>query len=149
MPKSPNMPKSPKTNDSDEKSISLHLLRSVLAEHAGCVGNCKQPRCRQQRACQAIALGDGRPCESPAWQAEYDRLAERLFNLYEMAFEKEPPDWGLEIQMAKVKFDRLIARQLEEMDKQEAGRRRRRNGRPPVSEPGAAFGWDNQGSASK
>lgn len=143
------MPKSPKTNDSDKKPISLHLLRAILAQHAGCAENCKQPRCRQHGTCHAIALGDGRPCESPAWQADYDRLAERLFNLYEMAFEKEPPDWGLEIQMAKVKFDRLMARKLEELDKQQAGRHRRRNGRPPRSEPDEAYGWGNQGPASK
>ena len=144
------MPKSPKTNDTaDEKPISLHLLRTILAEHAGCAESCKQPRCREHRACQAIVLGDDRPCQSPAWPADYDRLAERLLNLYENAFAKEPPDWGLELQMAEVKFDRLIARQLEEIDKQQAGRRRRRNGRPPLSEPDEAYGWDNQDPASR
>ena len=138
------MPKSPKTNDADnEKPISIDLLRKILADHANCMKSCKQPRCRQFHTCQAVAIGDGRQCESPAWQADYDRLAERLYNLYETAFVKEPPDWGLDVQMAKVKFDRLIARKLEEIDKQQAGRRRRRNGRPPVNEP------DDQGTASK
>ena len=144
MPKSPNMPKSPKTNDADdEKPITLDLLRRILAEHAKCVESCKQPRCGQLRTCQAVAIGGGRQCESPAWPADYDRLAERLFNLYETAFAKEPPDWGLEVQMAKVKFDRLIARKLEEIDSRQAGRHRRRNGRPPLNVP------DDQGPASK
>ena len=130
------MPKSPKTKDADnEKPISLDLLRKILAEHAGCAESCKQPKCRARRACHAIALGDGRPCESPAWQADYDRLAERLLNLYEFAFLKEPPDWGLELQMARVKYDNLIARMMEEEDERQAGRRRRRNGRPPHNKP--------------